>query len=407
MKLWIAKYAMTLPGGITSVVEDDYYLPTADDVRRVLRSKGLWPISIKERKPPMFEWMDVRSAQWQIQLLRALRFQSVTTSAGTALLNLIEGETDTRRRIAFLPTRSVLRGGGSFSEALKRLRLLDAATMAIIIAGERGGDLKGVIVHAIQHVEEKGKQMKIVMAALSWLSFDIFSIISTIFGAQFTFIPMLKNMPKSNTDPEAGIKFDHALKVVSIINYSLMILTTGGVAIVVALAMVFWQNKDKPDHYASRMVAKIPIISSYLRDSNMHDTCALMARLLRGKVPLDESIKIIIETSIEPSTRGYWQKCQERIMAGIDTAKAMAREPLTRAEQDQIRSIQSLDQLVEVFDGIADERQGAAKTGQKKIMMCGLVLTMALFGAVVLTMIYLLSLQNQGFMDGLKDMRAH
>ena len=83
-------------------------------------TKGFWPITIREQKPPLFEWMDVRSRVWQIQLLRALRFQSATASAGTALLNIIEGETDPRRRLAFLPTRTVLKGGGSFSEALAR-----------------------------------------------------------------------------------------------------------------------------------------------------------------------------------------------------------------------------------------------------------------------------------------------
>jgi ferritin-like metal-binding protein YciE len=93
-------------------------------------------------------------------------------------------------------------------------------------------------------------------------------------------------------------------------------------------------------------------------------------------------------------------------MAGVDSAKALAREPLTRAEQDQIRSIQSIDQLAEVFEGIGEERKSAAKTGQRKIMMAGLGIMMVLFGAVVLTMIWLLMIQNQGFMDSLKDVHA-
>ena len=71
-------------------------------------------------------------------------------------MNIIEGEQDPRRRLAFLPTRTVLKGGGAFSDALKELKLMDAPTMAIITAGERAGDLKGVIQHAIEHVEQKG-----------------------------------------------------------------------------------------------------------------------------------------------------------------------------------------------------------------------------------------------------------
>lgn len=404
MKLWNVRYAVTLPGGHVSVREEDFYLPSQDEVRRVLRAKGLWPIKITERKQDMFEWMDVRSAAWQIQLLRALRFQSATTSAGTALLNIIEGETDPRRRLAFLPTRSVLKGGGSFSEALRQLKLMDAATMSIIMAGERAGDLKSVIVHAIQHVDEKGKQMKLVMGALGWLSFDIFSIISTIWGAQFTFIPYLKTSGnKSSTDPVAAKKFNDAIETVSIINYSLMVITLGGAAAIAAIGMIFWKNSHKADHYASRMISKLPLISSYMHDATMHDTTKLMSRLLKGNVPLDEALKILIDSCIEPITRNYWRECLSRVMAGVDTAKALARPPLTKQESDQLRSIQSLEQLSEVFESISEERHSMAKTGQKKIMMFGVILTMVLFGAVVLTMIYLLSIQNQGFMDSMKD----
>jgi type II secretory pathway component PulF len=407
MKLWNVRYAVPMPGGVVSVREDDFYLPTQNDVRHALRAKGWFLIRIKERKPALLEWMDVRSAAWQLQLLRALRFQSATTSTGTALLNIIEAETDPRKRIAFLPTRSVLKAGGAFSEALKQLKLLDAATMAIIIAGERAGDLKGVIVQAIAHVEEKGKQMKVVIAALGWLAFDILSIISTIFGAQFTFIPYLKNSAsKSTTDPEAAAKFNAAIQTVTIINFFLMIMTVGAVAGLGTLAMVFWKNKHKPEHFASRMIAKVPLIGSYMCDSGMHDASLLMSRLLRGGVPLDEAIRIIMESSIDPTVRLYWKVCLDRLMAGVDSAKALARAPLSRAEQDQIRSIQSIDQLAEVFEGIGDERKGLAKAGQRKIMMAGVIFMMALFGAVVLTMIWLLMIQNQGFMDSLKDIRG-
>ncbi|NTU76998.1 MAG: hypothetical protein HGA90_04200 [Alphaproteobacteria bacterium] len=213
MKLFHARFIQPMIGGAISIQEDDFYLPDMHAVRRLLRSKGLWPIRIHEQKPSMFEWMDVRSRGWQIQLLRALRFQTATASAGTALLNIIEGEQDPRRRLAFLPSRTVLKGGGSFSEALQELKLLDAATMAIIKAGERAGDLKGVIQHAIEHVEQKGTQYKAITAALSWLSFDITSIIGTIWGTQFGFIPYLKSQGTKNTDPGAAEKLIQIVQV--------------------------------------------------------------------------------------------------------------------------------------------------------------------------------------------------
>src|SRR5580704_17871669 len=227
MKLFHARYVQS-QSRAAKVLEDDFYLPDMRAVRRQLRNRGYWPISIREQKPPLFEWMDVRSRAWQIQLLRALRFQSHTASAGTALLNIIEGESDPKRRIAFLPTRTVLKGGGAFSDALRELRLLDAATTAIITAGERAGDLKGVIQHAIEHTEEKGKQAKVVITALSWLSFDITNIIGAIWGAQFGFIPYLKSQGMKSTDPAAIERFNSAIKIATWVNGTLLVLITGG-----------------------------------------------------------------------------------------------------------------------------------------------------------------------------------
>jgi type II secretory pathway component PulF len=405
MKLYHAKYATTRHGA-TTVLEDDFYLPDAHAVRRHLRGSGYYPISIYEQKPPLFEWADVRSRAWQTQLLRALRFQGATTSAGTALLNIIEGETDPKRRLAFLPTRTVLKGGGAFSEALRALRLLDSATMAIITAGERAGDLKGVIQHAIEHTEEKGKQTKVIMAALGWLSFDILNIVGAVWGAQFGFIPYLKSQGTKATDPEAIAKFESAIKIASWVNGTLLVLISALLVGGFVFASLYWANRHRPDHFTSRMMMHTPLISSYLRNMSMKESCKLMQRLLSGKVPLAEALDIIIEGVYEPSTRLYWSESKSRIMAGVDPSRALARWPLLKGERDQIMTIQSVDQLSEVYAAIAEERGLMSKSDQRRVAVAGIVTMMVLFGATVLTMIYLLVIQNQSFLDTLKSVRS-
>jgi len=397
MKLYHARVAIR---------EEDFYLPDITTVRRTLRNKGLWPITIREQRPPLLEWMNVRSRNWQLQLLRALRFQSATASAGTALLNIIEGENDPRRRLAFLPTRTVLKGGGSFSEALRALRLMDAATMAIITAGERAGDLKGVIQHAIEHTEEKGKQNKTVIAALSWLSFDIFNVVGAVWGAQFGFIPYLKKQGTKSTDPKAIEQFHHAIKLASAINMTLLVLISAALLGGAALVILYWANRHKPDHFAARFMMRAPIFSSYIRNVAMQDSCKLITRLLRGKVPLTEAIDIIKEGTYEPATYAYWSESKSRLMAGVEPARALSRWPLLKAERDQIVTIQSVDQLAEVYEAIASERQLMAKSDQRRLSILGIVTMMTLSGATVLTMIYLLMIQNQSFLNSLHSLRG-
>ena len=404
MKLFHARYVFR-QAKATKVMEDDFYLPDARAVRRQLRSRGFWPISIREQKPSMLEWMDVRSRAWQIQLLRALRFQSGTASAGTALLNIIEGESDASRRLAFLPTRTVLKGGGSFSDALKALRLMDAATMAIITAGERAGDLKGVIQHAIEHTEEKGKNFKTVIAAVSWLSFDIINLVGTIWSAQFVGIPYLKDQGSKSTDPVAIERFHTAITRATWINGFLLVSVMGSIAAAIVIGGLYWFNRHRSDHFTSRLMMKAPIVSSYLRNTSMQDTCKLMRRLIEGKVPLAEALAIIIESCFEPATRDYWSKSLERIMAGGDPKRALCRWPLSKAERDQIATIQSVDQLAEVYGSIAEERALMAKADQRRLAVTGVMITMFFFGATVLMAIYLLMIQNQGVLDNLSSMK--
>ena len=405
MKLFHAKY-IQMRHGIVNVQEDDFYLPDQTAVRRQLRNNGFYPIRIREQRHSLFEWADVRSRAWQTQLLRALRFQGATASAGTALLNIIEGESDPKRRLAFLPTRTVLKGGGSFSEALRELRLLDAATMAIITAGERAGDLKGVIQHAIEHTEEKGKQTKVIITALSWLSFDIVNIIGTIWGAQFGFIPYLKRQGMKTTDPAAIERFNHAIQIATIINMTLLVVITGIVVGGVIFTGLYWFNRHRSDHFTSKIMMKAPIVSSYLRNVSMKDSCKLMQRLLAGKVPLAEALDIIIESVYEPSCRLYWKQSKDRIMAGVDPSRALSRWPLLKGERDQIMTIQSVDQLGEVYTAIAEERGLMSKSDQRRLAILGVVTMMVLSGATVLVMIYLLMVQNDSFLDSLKSLRS-
>lgn len=406
MKLFHAKYAQPTIGGVVTVNEDDFYLPDEQTVRRRLRAKGYWPIKIYEQKPPLFEWMDVRSRDWQMQLLRAIRFQSATASAGTALMNIIEGEEDQRRRLAFLPTRTVLKGGGSFSEALKELKLMDAPTMAIITAGERAGDLKGVIQHAIEHVEQKGTQYKAMVAALSWLTFDIISVIGTIWGTQFGFIPYLKEQGTKSKEPEVVAKFEQGIQMVSIINGTMLFLSSLIILVIIFFVLSYWQNRHKHDHFTSKMMMKIPLLSAYLRNVSLKDTCKLMTRLLSGKVPLADALNIILESAVEPATRLYWNNCKDKVMAGVEPARALAQWPLTKPERDQIVTIQSIDQLGEIYTSIGDERALMAKADQRKIVKFGLFMLIALSGITILTVIYLLMLQNQSFLNTLNEMRG-
>ena len=219
-------------------------------------------------------------------------------------------------------------------------------------------------------------------------------------------IPYLKGQGVKSTDPGALERFEHGIKIATWINGSLLVLimaTIIGVCVFVALLIA---NRHRPDHFTAKLLMKAPVFSSYIRNVSLQDTCKLMGRLLRGKVPLAEAIDIITQSTYVPSNRAYWLSCKDRIMAGVGPSRALARWPLLKAETDQIATIQSVDQLSEVYESIAEERGLMAKADQRRITMLGIIAMIFFAGATILTMIYLLMVQNQTFLDSMNSMRS-
>ena len=188
-------------------------------------------------------------------------------------------------------------------------------------------------------------------------------------------------------------------------NGTLLVLVMGTITAVIVLVALYWLNRHRSDHFTSRLMMKAPIVSSYMQNTSMKDTSKLMRRLLEGKVPLAEALAIIIESCFEPATRDYWVKSRERIMAGGEPKRALCRWPLSKGERDMIATIQSVDQLAEVYGSIAEERGLMAKADQRRLTISGVMITMFFFGATVLMAIYLLMIQNQGVLDNLTSMK--
>jgi hypothetical protein len=55
---------------------------------------------------------------------------------------------------------------------------------------------------------------------------------------------------------------------------------------------------------------------------------------------------------------------------------------------------------------IAEERGLMAKADQRRLAISGIIMMMVLAGATVLTMVYLLMVQNQSFLDSLKGLKS-
>ena len=399
MQQWQAEYAVETAAGPKTKTAT-YYLPTKDDVRAEVSKQGGYVLSIREHKRSPIERMLARSSWWQIQLLRGIQFRANTTSPSVALWRMIESETNPRRQNILSPAREALNRGLGVIDAIKALRIFDHSTIAILAGSERSNRLHEGIPHAIQNIAQKRKNMGKIGATLAWLGIDILSITQAMFwGKGFILDWFRKNSP---SDPDRLAEYTATVNNLELL-WNVLIATAVAAGLFLAWSIAsYWINRGKRDWPTARVVRKIPLIGAYMRDLGFADSASAAARMLRGSVPISDTLEQASEATTVPEISKYWRDAHENLSRGGALGAALDRDPLKKNERMEIMSVSDLDQVGTVLESISDMRAGAAKTKHSLIVwlafgLSGVYLLIA-FGSAI----YALTVMNMS-MDSLME----
>lgn len=391
MQQWVVEFAVDSYSG-TKVFTESYYMPTANDVRNEISRKGGYVLSIRTHRRPVIERWLARSAWWQVQLLRGIQFRSNMTSPGVALWRLIQAETDPRRQNILSPAREALAKGLNIIEALRALNIFDRGTLAILSASDRSNRLSDGIVQAIQNITQKRKNRRAILGTMSWIGFDIFTIVQGMFWGKGKIIGWFReNIPN---DPE---QTGHYVSVVDNLELLWTFLTWFAVAIAIFLVWVifsYWNNRGKKDWPTAKVVRKIPLIGSYLMDLSFADSSSAASRMLRGSVPIADVMVQAREAADVPEVSDYWDKTSDDLARGLSLGASLDREPLTKGERMELAGISDLGQVATVMESISEMRQQSAKMKHSLIVwlafgISGIYLVIA-FGSAI----YALTVMN-------------
>lgn len=391
MKQWLAEYTIDTPAG-PKVMTEAYYLPTMADVRNEIAKKGGYVLTIRPHERSAFERWLARSSWWQVQLLRGIQFRSTVRSPGVALWNLIQSETDPRRQNILSPAREALSRGLGVIDALRALNVFDHGTMAILAASERSNKLMEGIPHAIQSITNKKKNRRAIIGTMSWIGFDIFSIVQGMFWGKDKIIGWFRSNPPKEAD--ALEKYN---MVVHRLEFLWGFLTWFAVAMAAFMGWAiisFWNNRGKKDWPTARIVRGIPLIGAYLRDLGFADSTAAAARMVRGRVPIADALFQASEATTIPEVARYWINARDDLSRGVSLGAALDRDPLTKGERMELAGVSDLEQVATVMDSISEMRQQASKTKHSLIVWMafagsGLFLVIA-FGSAI----YALTVMN-------------
>lgn len=391
MQQWVVAFAVDTPSG-PRVLTESYYMPAASDVRAEIFRRGGYVLTIRPHERSSFERWLARSSWWQVQLLRGILFRSTATSPGVALWRLIQAETNPRRQNILSPAREALARGLGVIDALKALQIFDHSTVAILAASERAGRLREGIPHALQNITQKKKNRRAIVGTMSWIGFDIFSIVQGMFWGRDKIIGWFQANPPTEADKLA--QYNDIVGNLALLWDVLLWIAAGMAFFMIWAILSFWHNRGKKDWPTARVVRKIPMIGSYLQDLAFADSTAAAARMLRGNVPIVSVLEQASEASNVPEVSQYWLDVRADLSRGVGLGAALDREPLTKNERLELAGISDLAQVGTIMESISEMRAQSAKTRHSLIVWLafagsGLYLVLA-FGSAI----YALTVMN-------------
>ncbi len=403
MQQWVVEIAYETTSGPRKVTES-FYLPTPEDVRNAVSKKGGYALSIRPHERSPLERLLARSTWWQVQLLRGIQFRSISQSPGVALWKIIQAETNPRRQNIMAPAREALARGLGVIDALKALNVFDHGTLAILAGSERANRLIEGIPHAIHSITQKRKNARAIMGTMGWLAFDVFSIVSSLWGAKDMVLKWFRDNPP--TDPEALAKFESTVGNLGL-TWDILIWTANGSGLFMAWCVFsYWNNRGKRDWPTARIVRKIPLIGGYLRDLSFADSMSAAARMLNGNVPIGDTLEQSAQASSAPEVAEYWEASKTDLGRGVSLGSALDREPLTKSERLEIASLSDLGQVATVMESISEMRAQAAKTKHSLIVWLAFALTGVFLAIAFGSAIYALTVMNMSMdsmMGGLME----
>jgi len=391
MQQWIADIAYDTPSGPKKATES-YYLPTPDDVRAAVSKKGGYVLSIRPHERSSLERLLARSTWWQVQLLRGIQFRATSASPGVALWKIIQAEDNPRRQNILAPAREALSRGLGVIDALKALQIFDHGTLAILAGSERANRLVDGIPHAIQSITQKRKNARAIMGTMGWLGFDVFSIVSALWGGKDMVLGWFRDNPP--TDPEQLAKFTRVTGQLEL-TWDILIWTSVSAGVFMVWCMFsYWYNRGKRDWPTARLVRKIPLIGDYMRDLSFADSMSAAARMIQGKVSINDTLQQSEEASSSPDVAEYWAACRHDLRRGVNLGASLDRPPLNRSERLELAGLSDLDQLAVVMESISEMRAQAAKTKHSLIVWLAFAITGVFLALAFGSAIYALTVMN-------------
>jgi type II secretory pathway component PulF len=348
-------------------VSDGLDAPTRKDAARLLATRGLQPVRLREAggssavarsTPPILDSVSrTLTAELQLPFLQSLsELVGSGLPAGEAVRLLSQRLQEPRQRALCGRLWEKLSEGLPLSLALQTLpAVFPAHTVNLIAAGEATGNLREVIERLIQHYVARQELSRLVTAALAYPVFICAVALGVILFFVFFLLPRLQTLLNS-----LGGQLPWSTRLLVglsdfILHYGLVALVAGALGLVMLWR---WRRTAAGRLRSDGLLLRLPFAGHFATGTAIHTFSSTLAVLLENGITTAEALRMTERTLDNRALQTAFRDATGRVLEGESLSQSLARTGLfPPLVTDRLAVGESTGQLAPSLRGIARSYQ--------------------------------------------------
>lgn len=369
---------------------------TLDEARQKLADRGLFVYSVKSRSnliSGFFGFRKERKIGGNDFLILNQQLNTLI-KAGLPILRSLDllatRATAPKLRPILTQIRDRVREGKSLSEAVDEAGVFSKVYSTAILAGEKSGNLPGVLDYYISYQRVSTGVKKKILASLVYptLLITVAAIIVTYLVTAV--VPKFAQLYR-----DLGVELPGPTKVLVriTVDYRYYILGVIVVLCLTAVGIFFWSRSDEGGIVFDRLKFRMPVIGPTLLKFQVSQFCRTLATLLTGGTPLVAALQTASDSIGSRLVRGSVTQAAQMVREGESLHGALSgTRVMPDMALDMIEVGESSGALSPMLNSIAEfyEEEVSLRLGALVALIEPLILVfMAILVAAILISLYL------------------
>jgi len=369
---------------------------TLDEARQKLADRGLFVYSVKSRSSLISGFFGFRKERKIGGNDFLILNQQLNTliKAGLPILRSLDllatRATAPKLRPILTQIRDRVREGKSLSEAVDEAGVFSKVYSTAILAGEKSGNLPGVLDYYISYQRVSTGVKKKILASLVYptLLITVAAIIVTYLVTAV--VPKFAQLYR-----DLGVELPGPTKVLVriTVDYRYYILAAIVVLFLTAVGIFFWSRSDEGGIVFDRLKFRMPVIGPTLLKFQVSQFCRTLATLLTGGTPLVAALQTASDSIGSRLVRGSVTQAAQMVREGESLHGALSgTRVMPDMALDMIEVGESSGALSPMLNSVAEfyEEEVSLRLGALVALIEPLILVlMAILVAAILISLYL------------------